>query len=304
MLKKISLQFISIVFVCLVSCDNEPYEGEIITEDNTCQSAIASTIGAALDFGTATDDNYSILCEVYKGALQRQIDACGDEDGSLQMIIDQLGTCELENPCDDAIAASEIARITYEAAVGNAFEIACNTYKEALENQIVICGDDGTLQSLIDELNDCEPEEVVEVVGTWKLVSWNTDELRDLDNDGIVTNNYLDDIDCYDNETILFNPDGTGTMFLRSTAEFTFTPNDGPEGGEDFFVVCTDISEDRDFTWTETINSVMLSFNDGTSLGLFKNGNLYTAINDAFYASSTVDDSVITERITFVYEKL
>ncbi|GAB4162580.1 MAG: hypothetical protein Tsb0033_21720 [Winogradskyella sp.] len=293
-----------VVFATLfmaINCDNEPYEGEIIFEDTTCLEAIETTETAAENFLNAIPESYTLLCLTYREALLNQIDICGDEDGSLQIILEELSNCEAElDPCEEAIAQTELARITYESAADQTIEALCNNYKDALQYQIDVCGDDGTLQSIIEELGDCVPE-VVDVVGTWKLVSWNTDELRDLDNDGIVTNNYLDDIDCYDNETIDFNADGTGTMFLRSIAEFTFTPTDD---GEDFFTNCTDIIENKSFTWTETINSVTMLFTDGSSISLFKNGNLYTAIDDAFYAESTVDDSVITERITFVYNKL
>ena len=300
MVKNIFVQCLYIVLVLFVACDNEPYEGDIIVVDNSCLLAAQATADAAVDFLNSSEDDYTFLCQVYRDALQDQIQICGDVDGSLQALIDSLGTCILEvDPCEEAIEATTTARIIFESTADDSFEQVCNIYREALINQIALCGDDGTLQSIIDDLGDCQIEEV-DVVGNWLLIGWITDELRDLNNDGIITNNYLDDIDCYDNETLIFNADGTGTMFLRSEAEFTFTPTDD---GEDFFTVCNDISVDKDFTWTETINSVMLAFTDGSSLGLFKNGNLYTAIDDAFYAESTIDDSVITERITFVYEK-
>jgi hypothetical protein len=300
MMKKLRLRYWFMLLLLVINCDNEPYEGDFITIDNSCLLVKQATANAAEDFSTTTDDNYSLFCQIYRDALEDEIEICGDEDGSLQLLLDQLDICEVENFCEEAIAASEIARITFESAADETIDDLCSAYKNALEYQIQVCGDDGTLQNSIDDLDNCETEEV-DIVGTWKLVSWNTDEVRDIDNDGVVTNNYLDDMDCYDNETILFNNDGTGTMFLRSTAEFTFTPT---EDGEDFFVACTDLNIDHFFSWTETINSVILLFADGTSMNLFKNGGLYIAIDDAFYATSTVDDSVITERITFVYMKL
>lgn len=300
MLKNIFVQFWFISLLLVVSCENEPYGGVFITLDNSCLLAIQITAFAAEDFVLASDDNYNVFCQAYRDALESQIVLCGDEDGSLQLMIDELEFCEVENLCESAEVASETARIIFESAADETIQDLCNAYKDSLEYQIEVCGDDGTLQILVDELDNCEVEEV-DVIGTWKLVSWNTDELRDIDNDGIATNNYLDDIDCYDNETILFNSDGTGTLFLRSFAEFTFTPT---EDGEDFFILCTDIDIDQSFTWTETFNSVTLLFIDGTSMSLFKNGSLYIAIDDAFYATSTVDNSVITERITFIYLQL
>jgi len=301
MVKKIFIIGLFATLFLAINCENEPYEGEIIVENSACLQAIEGTEIAAEDYLNTTSVNFTINCNAYKEALLNQIDVCGDEDGSLQLLADGLEDCNNnELLCLEAIEATEFARITYESAADETFEDQCLLYKEALLYQIEVCGDDGTLLAIIEELDTCEIEQV-DVVGTWKLISWNTDELRDINNDGIVTNNYLDDIDCYDNETIQFNPDTTGIMFLRSTAIFTFTPT---EDGEDFFTQCISIMENKSFTWTETINSVMLSFADGTSLSLFKNGNLYTAKDDGFYAQSTVDDSVIVERITFVYNKL
>ncbi|GAB5564021.1 MAG: hypothetical protein Wins2KO_10840 [Winogradskyella sp.] len=298
--KKIKILRYSFTFLVLFGCQNEPYEGEIVTEDNSCIIATNATNIASNNFFNSTEEEYSLFCQVYRDALADQIEICGDEDGSLTLLLNNLGNCEIDDPCDEIETQTNLARIAFESAIASSYEVLCNAYKDALVFQIEECGDDGSLQIIIDELGECEPENQIEIAGNWKLVSWNTDELRDLNNDGIVTNNYLDDIDCFDNETIIFNLDNTGTMFLRSEAVFSFTPT---MDGEDFFTVCTDINVDKDFTWVETINSVILSFTDGTSLSLFKNSNLYTAIDDAFYAESTIDDAVITERITFVYVK-
>tara|TARA_R100001369_G_scaffold91773_1_gene134154 strand:+ start:211 stop:1119 length:909 start_codon:yes stop_codon:yes gene_type:complete len=299
---KMQVLYLLTVLFLSFSCDNEPYEGEFLIEGNSsCDLAMESTSIALENFNSAIEDNFNLLCQIYKDALENQFEICGDADGALQVIIDDLGNCIADNLCEEAIAASEIARIIFESAADETIDDLCNAYKDALEYQIEVCDDDDdALQNLIDDLDNCETEEV-DIAGNWKLVAWNTDQLRDIDNDGFVTNNYLDDIDCYNNETILFNSNGTGIMFLRSSAEFTYTPT---VDGEDFFVVCTDIDIDRSFNWTETINSVTLLFADGSSMSLFKNGGLYIAIDDAFYATSTVDSSVITERITFIYIKL
>lgn len=301
MVKKIFLLGTFAILFMAVNCDNEPYEGEIIFEDTECLEAIETTELAAQNFLNASQEDYNEFCFNYKEALLNQIQVCGDEDGGLQLQADNLGNCEEEvDLCQEATEATELARIIYESAADETIEDLCNAYKDAILYQIEVCGDDGTLLSILEELGSCEIE-VVDVLGTWKLVSWNTDEPRDLNNDGIVTNNYLEDIDCYENETIEFNPDATGTMFLRSMAEFTYTPT---ADGEDFFTNCIQINVDRNFTWSETINTIDVLFTDGSTISLFKNGNLYVAIDDGFYAESNIDNSVITERVIFVYEKI
>jgi len=176
-----------------MNCDNEPYEGDFITEDNSCQLAMLATAQAANDFLNATDDNFNLLCQAYRNALENEIEICGDLDGALQSRIDDLGNCN--NLCPGAIEATQIAQTNYDNATDQNLEELCNLYQNALEYQIEVCGDDGTLQAIIEDLNDCEPA-FLETVGNWRLVSWLNDQSLDIDNDGVVTNDYLLSIDC------------------------------------------------------------------------------------------------------------
>ena len=145
-----------IVLLLVVNCHNEPYEGDIINEDNACALAIQATDNAEQNYLSATEENFTLLCQIYRDALANQIEVCGDEDGNLQLSINTLNTCETVNLCTQAEAASEIARIDYESAADNTIEDLCNTYKNALAYQIVVCGDDGTLQALINEIGNCQ----------------------------------------------------------------------------------------------------------------------------------------------------
>lgn len=307
MMKKILVLCLCIALTLLVNCDNEPYEGELYTEPNPCELAIESTANAAEDFSSASDQDYTLLCQVYKDVLQDQISLCGDPDGILQNIIEDLDNCTLENPlCDEAIAATEVARQNYLLASDTDIESLCNAYKGAIEYQIEVCGDDGTLQTLLDELGDCEPV-FVETLGTWRLEAWLTDQARDIDNDGEVTNDYLEEIDCYNNETITFFSDGSGILYLRSVADITYTPVEGSSTDVDFFVDCNTINIERPFNWVQIGNNTLVfTMQDGTIINYFRNSNsLFIAIDDAFSATSTVDGiSKINERITYVYVKL
>jgi len=303
MLKKITVRYWLVVLLVVMNCDNEPYEGDFITEDNSCQLAMLATAQAANDFLNATDDNFNLLCQAYRNALENEIEICGDLDGALQSRIDDLGNCN--NLCPGAIEATQIAQTNYDNATDQNLEELCNLYQNALEYQIEVCGDDGTLQAIIEDLNDCEPA-FLETVGNWRLVSWLNDQSLDIDNDGVVTNDYLEEIDCYTNETITFNIDGTGTFFLRSEAEITYTPQ--TSGGEDFFVNCMSISENRTFTWVqESNNTVIITFNDDNSVrNHFRNADsLFIVYSEGFTATSTVDaTSTIVEPVTYIYVKM
>ncbi|WP_299124765.1 hypothetical protein [uncultured Winogradskyella sp.] len=170
MIKKRLLRLL-FVPLFLVNCDNEPYEGELIVEDNSCEIATQASVSAAEDYALASEEDFSILCQAYRDALENQIEKCGDEDGMLQTSIDSLGECSIINElCDEAIIASQIARQNYLAAQDDNFEGLCNTYKDTLEYQIEVCGDDGSLQTLINELGNCELnadpcEEAIEATG-------------------------------------------------------------------------------------------------------------------------------------------
>lgn len=306
MINKIPVLYSLIVLVLLFSCDNEPYEGEFFIEDNSCALAIEATANAFQNYNQATEDNLNAFCLNYRDALESQIEICGDENGILQLTIDELGDCIFENGlCDEAILATQIAHNNYISAPDEEFEELCNVYKQAVQYQISVCGDDGTLQGLVEELLNCEPLYVA-TIGTWILVSWTTNISKDIDNDGLETGDYLTEIDCYNNETIIFNSNGTGTIFSRSIAEITYTPVAGSDSDVDYFVNCNEINEETSFSWIQIGNTIIFTFSDGTTFNYFRNLNtLFVVIDDGFLATSTVDGiSVIAEPVTYVYVKL
>ena len=305
MIKNNCILFITVVIFLFCSCQNEPYEGDILIEDNSCEEAIQASIDASINFSNASDEDYSVLCQIFRDALEDQIEICGDEDGSLQLLVDDLGSCiSPEALCAEAEEATEIARSNYESALINDFTELCELYKDALEYQIEVCGDPfGELAGFIFDLGNCQPV-FEDTVGEWRLVSWLNDQGIDVDNDGEVTFDYLEEIDCYNNETIMFNADGTGIFFLRSVAQITYTP-DG-SGGEDFFVDCTSISNSITFTWIQDgNNTVIITFQDGSTENYFRNADsLFKVIAGGFTATNTLNpDESIVEPVTYVYEK-
>ena len=67
-----------------------------------CEALANATNLAEVNFNNATDDNYSDYCIAYKLALENQIAECGDDDGSLQAIVDDLGDCNNSSPVSNA----------------------------------------------------------------------------------------------------------------------------------------------------------------------------------------------------------
>lgn len=83
---------------------------------------------------------------------------------------------EEEDPtCEEATEEAEAAQLIYEEANPEnpeEFVLACNAYKEALQQQKEICGDENEeIQAQIDALGDCEGEADNNDVGTISLTA-------------------------------------------------------------------------------------------------------------------------------------
>ena len=53
------------------------------------------------------------------------------------------------------------------------------------------------------------------ITGVWKLTAWNVEEGFDINNDGTISTNLLNEIDCSRNETLFF--DNKGVVSLNTT---------------------------------------------------------------------------------------
>ncbi|GGD08264.1 hypothetical protein [Hyunsoonleella pacifica] len=98
-----------------VSCNIEPFDGEIPEQTNTnlpssCDEATLNTANAAQAFAEASSssENYSDLCSAYKAALEHQIELCGDDDGVFQTLINSLN-------CGDGNSGGETPSVTVRA---------------------------------------------------------------------------------------------------------------------------------------------------------------------------------------------
>ncbi len=281
--------------------------GNCVLEDDVCGVAQQNTLNASVAFENAANADYESLCNAYRDALLDEIEACGDVDGSLQSEIDSLEPCSsnTNNLCEDAIALTMTAQVNFLNASDSSYLSLCGAYKTALQNQIESCGDEnGSLQEIIDGLGNCSPD-VVEIVGEWRLIGWISNNPQDIDNDGEETNNFLAEMDCYNDEFLIFNEGGTGLFYQSSYANFTFTPIEGSNDDVDFFVECIEIDQTRNFVWVQNGNEVSITFDDGSSIDYLKSINVISLfIENGFTATSTIDNTTqITEDIAFAYLK-
>lgn len=168
-MKKITYYFsLLLVGVFLfTSCENEQLTGEFFTtpdgqdivigdgdpDSETCQDAFTALATAEAAFAAATEENYTTVCSAYSQALLITIEACGDSSGDLQAMVNELGDCSSFNACAQAQSQSSAAAVALQNDPDN--NDLCLAYKNALQNEIIACGDtSGDLQDIIDQL-DC-----------------------------------------------------------------------------------------------------------------------------------------------------
>ena len=149
------------VLLCAFTCENEPLEGEFTNEEGpnggNCDDAAVAVGEALLEFLTATDENYTELCNAYRDTLEAALVACGDEDGSLQQAIDDLGDCTNDDTsCAMAQANTAAAEEAFNNATDDNYTQLCEAYVGALAVEIFTCLDpNNELQDIIDQLGDC-----------------------------------------------------------------------------------------------------------------------------------------------------
>ena len=90
-MRKLLLMMFCLTFV-LVSCSNSDDDGG--DDTLSCSEATQNTLTAATNFANAGPNDFETLCNLYRISLQQQIDSCGDSNGTLQAILDDLGDCE------------------------------------------------------------------------------------------------------------------------------------------------------------------------------------------------------------------
>ena len=59
------------------------------------------------------------------------------------------------NSCTEANNGVQLAKSNFNNATQLNYSELCNAYKLALQNKLSICGDDTTVQDIIDSLGDC-----------------------------------------------------------------------------------------------------------------------------------------------------
>ena len=208
--------------------------------------------------------------------------------------------------CEEAVLNTADAALAFLSVTDDNYTQLCNTYKAALQAQIEACGDDdGSLQAAIDALGDCTNDVGTDedVPGTWKLTAWIGEEPTDLNNDGVASANFLDEMDCYTNETIVFNADFTAVAMSTSYASFEFEIEVGTTDEFDYTVDCIQENENTDATWSQDGNIVSVT-SMGTTFDYTLDGNqLSILVPEGFLAFNADFTATTSQDLIFVYTK-
>ncbi len=86
---KKNILLMSSILLFLFSCNNDSSDYCVETS-NTVENALENYINS-------TRENYPTNCNEYKKELENKIKDCGDENGDIQSIINDLGDCTLSN---------------------------------------------------------------------------------------------------------------------------------------------------------------------------------------------------------------
>lgn len=231
------------ILLSAFTCENEPLEGEFGVDTNiSCDNAAENLTSAESNYinSNPEDSNYTQLCLAYKVALQDYITSCGD-DGTLQTIYDNLGDCgESTEPdnCETATTAANDAETAFNNADSTNYSDLCNAYKTALQDKVDACGDDGSIQAIINNIGNCEQASEVEISLTAGTLPIEFDLVNVVEDGNILKVTGNTSANGASNYEIYFEVEtgATGVDIINSTFYLTLTSTFYPDtsGFDDF----------------------------------------------------------------------
>ncbi|QNJ97758.1 lipocalin/fatty acid-binding family protein [Constantimarinum furrinae] len=146
----------------------------------------------------------------------------------------------------------------------------------------------------------------VSVEGNWKLTSFTTENEYDLNGDETASNDVMAETECYQNETIVFNGNASGTANSTSYADITLELVAGTTNEYEYSVTCVEEDDATQFAWVQTGDTVTLTFAGFSYIGT-KVDDQITIVLEEGLAFEVEDGNggtvLVTEDITFVYTK-
>ena len=153
--------------------------------------------------------------------------------------------------------------------------------------------------------DDGNDNQNVSIDGTWKLTAWNASSAFDINNDGTANINILDELNCYDNETIVFSANNTAVVNSTSYADITGEIIVGTTDEYMFMIDC--VEENDTFLLTWSLNGNTIIFDDGTEdqiTGTLTGNQISIVIEEGLVIyNDDYTEIIVNQDLTFVYTK-
>ncbi|WP_303316009.1 hypothetical protein Q4Q34_13280 [Flavivirga abyssicola] len=153
-------------------------------------------------------------------------------------------------------------------------------------------------------ITSCSEEESndLSIVGTWKLTAWEVADGFDMNNDGIVNTNILDEIECISNETLIFETEGVVSSNKTFNPDIDIALQEGTTDKYVFDVRCDKEGVIGFATTYSQKNIDTVIFNDKESA--IVDNQLFRLIKESIKIyNEDFTEIVATKDLTLVYTK-
>lgn len=145
----------------------------------------------------------------------------------------------------------------------------------------------------------------VAVEGTWKMTTFRSENAYDLNGDGTISNDIMGQTDCYQNETLVFNSNGTGADVSTSYPNIQLELVAGTTDEYEYNVECMEEATTTAFTWTQNGETVIVTQPDRVLTGTQEDDEItFTAVNGfTIEVEQGNGTATVTEDLTIIYQK-
>lgn len=145
----------------------------------------------------------------------------------------------------------------------------------------------------------------VAIEGTWKMTAFKSQNAYDLNGDGVISNDIMGETNCYQDETLVFNSNGTGANISTSYLEISLEIVAGTADEYEYTVECVDENTTTAFTWSQNGDAVTVT-ESGVTISAAQDGNVLTfVVSNGFNIEVEGEEGIeiTTEDLTIEYTK-
>lgn len=145
----------------------------------------------------------------------------------------------------------------------------------------------------------------VAVEGTWKMTTFRSENAYDLNGNGTISNDIKEQTNCYQNETLVFNSNGTGANVSTSYLDISLELVAGTTNEYEYNVECVNENSTTAFSWVQNGDNVVVT-QSGVVLTGIQDGNeiTFTVVNGFdIEVEQGGGTATVTEDLTIVYQK-